>query len=73
MNDFLKLISVFEERNNISVSILLHSDCSGIIREFWDEDFIKKFDNKQELFNFLEDGKLKMVDGRSVNPIEIIN
>jgi hypothetical protein len=72
MEDLLKLMDEFEKRNNTSISLDLCSDGSGTLKEFWDGDEIKSFENSSELFSFLEKGKLKMLDGRSVNPIEIV-
>jgi hypothetical protein len=72
MEDLLKLMDEFEKRNNTSISLDLCSDGSGTLKEFWDGDEIKSFENSSELFCFLEKGKLKMLDGRSVSPIEIV-
>lgn len=72
MIETLKLINEFEERNNISVSLVLHGDGSCFLQEFWDYEVIKSFDKIEELHTFLENGKLKKAkDGRSVSPIEI--
>jgi len=74
MNELFELMEEFEKRNNISVCLDLCSDGSGTIKEFWDNELIKNFDNKNELADFLRNGKLKLSeDGRSVSPIEIIN
>jgi len=73
MEDFLKLMEDFEKRNNTSVFLELCSDGSGCIKEFWDDEKIKKFDKISQLLEFLKNGKLKLADdGRAVSPIEII-
>jgi len=72
MGDLLELMQEFEKRNNTSISLDLCSDGSGTLREFWDKEEIKQFDNSSELRAFLANGKLKMKDGRSVKPIKIL-
>ncbi len=74
MENTLKLMDDFEKRNNTSITIEINSDGSGNIREFWDEELIKGFDDINELNAFLLNGKLKLAeDGRSVSPIEIVS
>lgn len=73
MGDLLELMQEFEKRNNTSISLDLCSDGSGILKEFWDDEKIKLFENSSELRSFLANGKLKMKDGRSVKPIKIID
>jgi len=68
----LKLMDEFEKRNNTSISLDLCSDGSGTLKEFWEGSEIKIFANLSELRSFLSNGKLKMKDGRSVSPIEIV-
>jgi len=73
MENTLKLMNEFEERNNISTTLEINADGSGILREFWDEEIIKEFDNIETLVSFLSSGKLKLAeDGRSVSPIVIV-
>ena len=73
MENTLKLMNEFEERNNISTTIEINGDGSGNLREFWDEEIIKKFDSLENLNLFLLNGKLKKAeDGRSVSPIEVV-
>jgi hypothetical protein len=71
MGDLLELMNEFELRNNISTTIKIHSDGSGSLEEFWDNEGIISFENSSELRAFLANGKLKMKDGRSVKPIKI--
>ena len=72
MKNLQKLMEKFEKRNNISTSLILHSDGSGNLVEFWHEDEIKSFSKISELISFLEKGRLKKENGRAVSPIEII-
>jgi hypothetical protein len=73
MGDLLELMQEFEKRNNTSISLDLYSDGSGILKEYWDGDEVKSFENSSDLRSFLANGKLKMKDGRSVKPIKIIS
>ena len=54
MKELLKLIQQFEERNNISTTILFHSDASGQIVEFFDEEELTMFSSIDELYTFLK-------------------
>ena len=45
MGDLLELMQEFEKRNNTSVSLDLCSDGSGTLKEFWENDEIKSFEN----------------------------
>lgn len=72
MGELLELMQEFEKRNNISISLDLCSDGSGALKEFWEGTEIKSFENSSELRSFLDNGKLKMKDGRSVKPIKIV-
>ena len=71
MEELLSFMESFERRNNISISIEINSDGSGNLKEFWDGEEIKPFDNFAELTTFLENGKLKMENGSSIKPIVI--
>jgi len=73
MEQLLKLMEDFEKRNNISISIDLCDDGSGMLKEYWEEDVIKTFDNSKELELFLSNGKLEMNKGRAVKPIKILD
>ena len=74
MIETLKLINEFEERNNISVSLILHGDGSCSLQEFWDYEVIKSFDKIDELHIFLKNALLKKdKDGISVSPIVVVS
>jgi hypothetical protein len=72
MKDTLKLINKFEKKHNICISLNIHGDGSGSIQEFISEDFFFSFENTEKLNHFLENGKLLIIDGFCVSPIEII-
>jgi hypothetical protein len=73
MKTTLKLINEFEERNNISISLVLQGDGSCSLQEFWDYEVIKSFDKIDELHTFLENGNLKKdKKGLSISPIQIV-
>ena len=73
MKDTLELLNEFEDRNNISTTIEINGDGSGNLREFWDEEIIKEFDNLEDLNSFLVNGNLKKDDdGCSIKPIQIL-
>lgn len=73
MEEILKLMYGFEERNNLSITLEINSDGSGNLREFWDDEIIKEFDDTNQLKSFLETGNLEMKDGQCASPIKIIN
>ena len=73
MKTTLKLINEFEERNNISVSLVLQGDGSCSLQEFWHCEVINSFDKIDELHTFLKNCNLiKDKDGHSISPIEVV-
>lgn len=44
----VKMIA-FEQRNNISITLDLCSDGSGLIKEFWNEEVLFRFDTPEDL------------------------
>lgn len=73
MEKILGLINSFEERNNLSVSMVIHSDGSGHIMEFWDNEEIFSFDNMHDFEHKASSINLKKDEkGLSLSPIEII-
>jgi len=73
MEELLELIKLFEVRNNLSVGIIIFGDGSGRLFDFWQESTILNFVNSQHIEEFLQGGNLKMKDGKSISPIEILN
>ena len=53
MDTIIKLMNEFEKRNNISISLTLHSDGSGIVEEFWDREELFQFKNYSDLYENL--------------------
>lgn len=71
LKPILKLMKSFEKRNNISITLLLCSDGSFGIEEFWENDMLFEGDLKQ-VNVFLEHTKYKLAnDGRCLDPVEI--
>lgn len=74
MLEILEILKSFEKRNNISVYLEIYSDCSGSVRELWDEEVIKGFESLQELKEILENINLKKDEkGLCISPVEILN
>jgi len=72
MEELLRLINEFEERNNISTSLTLCGDGSSTLFEFWDDEILKSSNSQLELFDFLKETKYKQSeDGRCLSPVQI--
>lgn len=71
MEELLKLINDFEQRNNISTRLELFSDGSGCICEFWEEnERLEGFSNTDELINFLKNTRYKLdEEGSCISPV----
>lgn len=73
MDVLFEKINAFEDRNNISILVQFCGDKSGHVIEFWDDDLIFQFDNIEDLYDGLDNIKLrKHSDGRTIKPTEII-
>lgn len=72
MEEILKLLHQFEERNNLSAFVNIYSDGSFGVQEFWNEDML--FGGSfEELKTFLNDTQYKLgEDGRCISPVQII-
>lgn len=74
METILKLISEFEKRNNMSVSLTIHSDGSGMLEEFWDREELFQFDGIIDLCGKLSKISYELDEsGRSYSPVRLIN
>jgi len=72
MKDIIELSKEFEKRNNISITVCIHSDYSGFICEFWDNEEITTFEDLNGLTEFLSNANLrKDRNGRSLTPVII--
>lgn len=54
MKESVQLIKDFEERNNFSIVVALHSDGSSNIEEFWSDRVIFRGDTVEQLENYLK-------------------
>lgn len=63
------LIENFEKRNNTSITLRLNGDGSGSVEEFWEQDELKTFDNKDELIKVLAETQFELDEnGLCYNP-----
>ena len=58
MEKLLKLLNEFEERNDISTNLIIFSDGSNLLEEFWTGDTLHGFDTIKNLKKFLKRGVL---------------
>ena len=73
MKEILEELNKFEDRNNLSVMMLIHSDGSGSLREFWDAEPLASFKNTDDLKSYLKNTKYKLrEDGRCISPVKPI-
>lgn len=71
MEKSLQLINLFEKKNNISVTIILCSDGSGTVNEFWNDEELKEFRNIDALHEFLNNTQYKLdSDGICLSPVQ---
>lgn len=73
MEELFQLMDEFERRNNISIFLNLFSDGTGQVLEFWDDDVVFTFESTTQLQKFLKEGRLKLKNGLSVKPVQVIN
>lgn len=74
MKELLHLINNFEKRNNISTTLILQSDGSGHLEEFWDEETIFDFEDTDNMTHLLKNIQLLInEDGYCSKPIQIVN
>ncbi len=74
MKKTLKLMNEFEKRNNLSISLILETDGSCTLLEFWDSDVLKEFHTVEEMEVYLKDTQyLLNENGRCVHPVQIVN
>jgi len=73
MDKLVENIKKFEQRNNVSAMVVIHSDGSNEVKEFWDSENFARFDNIEKLHEYLERATYKMSkNGRMVNPSKLI-
>ena len=71
MKELIDKIKHFETNNNLSITVEIHGDYSGMIKEFWQEEEIIEFKTEKELYEILENVNLLKENGRCVSPIQI--
>ena len=54
MKKLIKALNKFEKRNNVSAAVLVHSDGSNEVKEFWDAENFASLKNEEELIEYLE-------------------
>ena len=73
MRALLSKLIEFEKRNNISAYFQIHSDGSGSLHEFWDNDELLEFTSYEDLEKFLEKTQYKLSEnGRCIVPHIIV-
>lgn len=55
MDKLINALKSFEARNNISASIIMQSDGSFGLKEFWTEEELGSFNSAEELLKFLSE------------------
>jgi hypothetical protein len=60
MEQLIAALKQFEDRNNISASLLIHSDGSCGLMEFWNEEDLGSFDSFEKLLKFLCETQYKL-------------
>ena len=66
------LIIQFEQRNNLSIYILLFSDGSSTLMDFWSDSTIAEFDEFAELETYLKVTQYELdPSGRCYSPLKV--
>ena len=60
MEQLISALKEFEARNNISVSLIVQSDWSFGLIEFWTQDDLGSFNSLEELLKFLTDAEYEL-------------
>lgn len=67
----LEALNEFEVINNFSATLVIHSDGSGSINDFWEDKVIEAFDTIDDCINFLKTTKYKLDDkGYCITPLQ---
>lgn len=70
MEKTLELLESFEEINNISTTLILMSDGSGTVEEFWNKEELKEFKSVIDLHDFLRYTQYELDEnGRCFSPV----
>ncbi len=65
MKELISALKQFETRNNISAFILVHSNGSFLLMEFWEEEDLGSFKSIEDLLKFLLETQYEL-DGRGI-------
>lgn len=72
MEKLIAALKEFETRNNISASIIVNSDGSFGLMEFWTEEDLGSFDSVEALLKFLSETQFKLDEkGICLSPCQI--
>jgi hypothetical protein len=72
MNELISTLKYFEGRNNISASVIVNSDGSFGLQEFWSEESLGSFGSIEELLKFLTDTQYALDEkGICIKPCQI--
>ena len=73
MDKLIENIQHFEKRNNVSAIVVVYSDGSNEVKEFWDSENLASFKDMKSLHEFLENATYKMSEnGRMISPSKLI-
>jgi hypothetical protein len=72
MDQLISVLKQFETRNNISACIIVNSDGSFGVMEFWTEEDLGSFDSAEGLLKFLSQTQYALDEkGLCLNPYQI--
>jgi hypothetical protein len=60
MKELISALKQFETRNNITAIVIVNSDSSFGLEEFWAQDDLGSFDSIDELLKFLKETQYKL-------------
>lgn len=74
MEKIIELTQQFEKRNNLSVTVCIHTDYSGNVEEFWDGEKLFSFNDLTELkYKLKSINYKKNSEGICLSPVQIDN
>jgi len=72
MEQLISALTRFEARNNISAAVIVHSDWSFGLIEFWTNEDLGSFDSFDSLLKFLSETQYELDDrGVCLSPCKI--
>jgi hypothetical protein len=74
MKELILALKAFENRNNITTIVIVNSDSSFGLEEFWAQDDLGSFDTYDELLKFLTETQYALDEsGVCIRPCTITN